>query len=546
VTDATRSVVAVRDLHWLKQHIAPLQGPLVVALTYYLGAQAAFLIGTLSDQIFALFWPPNVILFCALLFVSQRRWWLYIIAVFPAHVIAEHGVGMPVPQMLVAFVTNCMVALLNAYAVRRFVGDPPWFGSFQKATNYIVITAGLSPGLSAFGGAFVPILGGGGLENYWAFYAHWYLANALPNLTLGPVLLIWLSDEPRWTDWIPSRRHVEPLLMTVVLAATCVAVTHFAGGFVHSRFLPALLLLPLPVVLWAAVRFGEKGASGAILIVAVFMTWAALRGTGVLANDDPENSVLAAQIFLLGVSIPLLLLGAMIDELRRAERAMRQLAASILRVQDDERRRIARDLHDSTGQNLIAASLIAGEMQKLMPAAGEPLVRKLDDMLQTSIREIRTVSYLLHPPLLDEAGLGLAVREYVQGYVERSGIKVDLQIASDLDRLSGEVELVLFRVVQEALANVARHSKSATARIELKRVKHSDREYVTLSIEDAGKGMGAAARRGAFLRRQDGAGHARGVGLASMSERVRQVGGRIEIDSTVGRTIVAAVIPLNQ
>jgi signal transduction histidine kinase len=546
VTDATRSVVVVRDLHWLKQHTAPLQGPLVVALTYYLGAQAAFFIGTLSDKIFALFWPPNVILFCALLFVSQRRWWLYIIAVFPAHVIAEHGVGMPVPQMLVAFVTNCMVALLNAYAVRRFVGDPPWFGSFQKATNYIVITVGLSPGLSAFGGAFVPILGGGALENYWAFYAHWYLANALPNLTLGPVLLIWLSDGPRWTDWIPSRRHVEPVLMTVVLAATCVAVTQFAGGFVHSRFLPALLLLPLPVVLWAAVRFGEKGASGAILIVAVFMTWAALRGTGVLANDDPETSVLAAQIFLLGVSIPLLLLGAMIDELRRAETAMRQLAASILRVQDDERRRIARDLHDSTGQNLIAASLIAGEMQKMMPAVGEPLVRKLDDMLQASIREIRTVSYLLHPPLLDEAGLGLAVREYVQGYVERSGINVDLQIASDLERLSGEVELVLFRVVQEALANVARHSKSATARIELKRVKHSDREYVTLSIEDAGKGMGTAARRGALLRRQNEPGHARGVGLASMSERVRQVGGRIEIGSTVGRTVVAAVIPLNQ
>ncbi len=167
-------------------------------------------------------------------------------------------------------------------------------------------------------------------------------------------------------------------------------------------------------------------------------------------------------------------------------------------------------------------------------------------MLQASIREIRTVSYLLHPPLLDEAGLGLAVREYVQGYVERSGIKVDLQIASDLDRLSGEVELVLFRVVQEALTNVARHSKSATATIELKRVKRSDREFVTLSVEDAGKGMGTKPGKRSLLRRQNGDGQARGVGLASMSERVRQVGGRIEINSAVGRTIVAAVIPLNQ
>jgi signal transduction histidine kinase len=545
MADATRPVVAIRDLHWLK-HIAPLQGPVIVSLMYYLGAEAAFFIGTLSDKIFALFWPPNVILFCALMFVSQRRWWQYIVAVFPAHAIAEHGVGMPVLQMLVAFVTNCMVALLNAYAVRRFVGDPPWFGSFKKATNYILITAGLAPSLCAFGGAFVPILGGGALEDYWAFYAHWYLANALTNLTLGPVLLIWFSSAAKWTDWIPSRHHLEPVLMTMILVSTCVAITHFADSAVHNRFLPALLLLPLPIVLWAAVRFGEKGASAAILIVAAFMTWRALRETAIVANDGPEDSVLIVQIFMLGISIPVLLLGALIDELRGAERTMRHLAASILRVQDDERRRIARDLHDSTGQNLIAATLIAGEMQKMLPASGEPLARKLDDMLQSSIKEIRTVSYLLHPPLLDEGGLGLAVREYVQGYVERSGIKVDLQIASNLDRLSGEVELVLFRVVQEALTNVARHSKSSTAKIELKRVKRADREYVTVVVEDAGKGMNSVPRQSSLLKPQNGPDHPRGVGLASMSERVRQVGGRIDIDSTVGRTIVAASIPLTR
>ena len=183
-----RTVVPEGLSRW-RQSMVSLQGPALVALAYYLGAQAAFYIGTLSDQIFALFWPPNVILFCALVAVPQRRWWLYIAAVFPAHVIAEHGVGMPIPQMLVAFATNCMVALLNAYAVRRFVGDPPWFGSFQKACIYIVITAGISPGVSAFGGAFVPILGGGALADYWTFYAHWFLANALPSLTLGPVFL---------------------------------------------------------------------------------------------------------------------------------------------------------------------------------------------------------------------------------------------------------------------------------------------------------------------------------------------------------------------
>ena len=109
-TDLSQSMLVAERLS-----IAPLRGPLLVALAYFLGAEAAFFIGTLSDQIFALFWPPNVVLFCALLIVPQRQWWLYIAAAFPAHVIAELGVGMPVPQLLVAFATNCMVALLNAY-----------------------------------------------------------------------------------------------------------------------------------------------------------------------------------------------------------------------------------------------------------------------------------------------------------------------------------------------------------------------------------------------------------------------------------------------
>src|SRR5262249_41461193 len=181
-----QSTIAARSLPLRVRHAAqPLRGPLLVALAYYLGAEAAFYIGTLSDQIFALFWPPNVILFCALLIVPQRVWWLYIAAASLAHVAAELGVGMRAPQLLVAFATNCMVALSNAYAVRRFVGEPPWFGNLHKASLYIVITAGVSPAIAALGGAFVPILGGGPFADYWIYWAHWYLANALPNLTLG-------------------------------------------------------------------------------------------------------------------------------------------------------------------------------------------------------------------------------------------------------------------------------------------------------------------------------------------------------------------------
>jgi two-component system, LuxR family, sensor kinase FixL len=190
-------------------------------------------------------------------------------------------VGMPAPQLLVAFATNCMVALLNAYGVRRFVGDPPWFGTFQKASLYIVIAAGVSPALSALGGAFVPILGGGALSNYWIYWAHWYVANALPNLTIGPVFLIWFASGTRLSRWITSRRHIEPAILGTLLLGVCIVVTQFSW-LVPSAFVPVLFFSPLPFVLWAAVRYGEKGASGAILVVTVVMTSRTLHGSGLL------------------------------------------------------------------------------------------------------------------------------------------------------------------------------------------------------------------------------------------------------------------------
>jgi signal transduction histidine kinase len=522
----------------------PLQGPFLVALAYLLGAEAAFYIGTLSDQIFALFWPPNVVLFCALMIVPQRDWWLYIVAAFLAHVVAELGVGMPAPQLLVAFATNCMVALLNAYAVRRFVGDPPWFGNFRKACIYIVITAGIGPAVSALGGAFVPILGGGAFADYWIFWLHWYLANALPNLTLGPVFLIWFSDGARWTRWKPSRRHIEPAVLVVALVCVCIVAAAAAGRLTTNSFLPAILFLPLPLVLWSAVRFGEKGASGAILVVAVILTWATLHGRGLFPGEDPELSVLALQLFLTGLSIPVLMLGALIDELRSAERTTRGLAASLVHAQDQERRRIARDLHDSTGQNLIAATLIAGRIENALPEAVRPAFRQLEDTLQQSIRELRTVSYLLHPPLLDEAGLDLALRNFVEGFMERSGIAVDLEVSPDVNRLAPDTELVLFRVVQEALTNVVRHSGSSTARIRLARAHTTGGQEVVLTIEDAGKGLpDVSGIRSLIVRRRD-LRAAPGVGLASMRERLHQIGGRLHIDSAVGRTTLRAMVPI--
>ena len=296
----------------------------LVSIAYYLAAQAAFFVGTLSDKIFAPFWPPNIVLLCALLFAPTRRWWLPILAAFPAHAIAEHGVGMPVPQMLVAFATNCAFAIIAAFALRRAVGGPPWFGTLRKAWLYVLIAAIASPAVAALGGAHVRGLSGGTSANYALFWAEWFMSNALGSMTLGPVALIALSAR-RWSlASLPTHVLIEAGLLGVALIAVCAVVFEASVGNTASGFLPALLYLPLPLVLWAAVRFGVKGASSAIFVVTLVLIWKALNGPSVFLTGDSETSVFAIQAFLIGLSIPILLLGASIDETRHAEQAVRE------------------------------------------------------------------------------------------------------------------------------------------------------------------------------------------------------------------------------
>jgi signal transduction histidine kinase len=314
-SQALRPLIALRQ-----ERVLPL---LVVAVAYYLGAEAAFAIGTLSDKIFAPFWPPNIVLFCALMLAPIERWWIFILAALPAHAVAELRVGMGMPQLVVAFVTNCMVATLNAYAVRKFVKAPPWFGDLRKTSLYIAITVLISPALCALGGAFVPILGGGDVAHYWTFWGQWYAANALSSVTLGPIALVALGDDLRAVFTPPWRRHVEAALLGIALILVCMIVFKATAGRGGNALFAVLIYAPLPIVVWAAQRFGARGASGAIVVVTIVLIWRTLEGPSLFATGDPETNVFALQAFLIGLSVPILLLGASIDETRTAERSTR-------------------------------------------------------------------------------------------------------------------------------------------------------------------------------------------------------------------------------
>jgi signal transduction histidine kinase len=264
-----------------------------------------------------------------------------------------------------------------------------------------------------------------------------------------------------------------------------------------------------------------------------------LNGPSPFLRGSPEESVLALQLYLTAIAVPVLLLSAALDQLRNAEQTTRALASSLLKAQDEERRRIARELHDSTGQNLVAASLLVTGFRDSLPQAALTHLKNWEDVLQQAVHEVRTLSYVLHPPALDESGLRSALPTYIQGFCERTGIKVDLEMSPDIERLSPDAELVVYRIVQEALGNVHRHSGSATALIGLHRRRAKGRDFAVLTIEDSGRGFKAAGSS----RRSD-QGLKAGLGLESMRERIHQIGGRLTIESAPGKTVVTGIFPI--
>jgi PAS domain S-box-containing protein len=247
-----------------------------------------------------------------------------------------------------------------------------------------------------------------------------------------------------------------------------------------------------------------------------------------------NNSVLLSAS---GEAIGTASIGEDITERKQAEEALRRLSVSLLQTQDEERRRIARELHDSTGQKLAALamnlSLIGKSEEKLNARAQEALAESLA-LLDQSSREIRTLSYLLHPPLLDERGLTAAVRWFVDGFSQRSGVQVKLEVPPDLQRLPEEIEMALFRIVQEGLTNAHRHSGSSTAVIRLM----VDQNHVRLEVQDAGKGLSRS--------RADGHMEALGVGITGMRERVKLLGGQMEMESGSHGTTVRVTVPLDE
>src|SRR5882672_258108 len=296
---------------------------LTVCVAYYVGANLGFIL-RFPPATPSIMWPPNAILTATLLLAPPRRWWIYLLAAFPAHLAAELGAGWPAPLVLALFLTNCSEALIAAVGVRWLSDAPTRFDTLRRVVVFILAAVLLAPFLSSFLDAAVVSTVRG--EAYRFVWQTRFFSNVLTELTLVPAVVMAITAGPVWHRTASRSRRFEAgvLAASLLLVGTGVFLGPMEGVDTVPGTPGTSVAFLLPFVLWAAVRFGPGGASGSLLTMTLLAIWAATHGRGPFTGLALAESVHALQMFLTIVAIPLMCLAALIDERRRTEEALQE------------------------------------------------------------------------------------------------------------------------------------------------------------------------------------------------------------------------------
>ncbi|HEV3302130.1 MAG TPA: sensor histidine kinase [Planctomycetaceae bacterium] len=484
----------------------------------------------------AILFPPYAVLTAALLLAPPRRWWVYALASSLGNFV-PHQQGWPISWVLLTEVVNLLRALLAAGGIRYFNGSAR-FDSLRGVAVFLLLAVLLAPAIGGFGGACVVTLHRPA-EDFWLVWRAWYFSNALTGLTLLPVIVIAITGARAWVKKLRPKSLLEAALLSIGLLTICTLI--FGGPYFVSSALPTRLFAPLPFLLWAATRFGPGGASASHLVITSGAIWGAIHDQGPFASQAPFESLLSLQLFLISISVPLLVLAAMLEERQQITRALetsnqqiQELAGRLITAQENERGRIARELHDNACQQLAALSIAFSSVRRSLPQSAEDAQREIGALQQRTIglaEELRHLSHELHPAVLQHAGLTAALRGSFDEFGRLHRIAVEFRADGALEGLPAEVALCLFRIAQEAQKNIAVHAKAQHVHVALRR--NADR--LELTVRDDGQGFNILKAR-----------QLDGLGLVSMDERARLLGGRVQIDSAPARgTQIRAVVPLN-
>ena len=466
-------------------------------------------------------------------------------------------------MILCWFISNCSEALIGASIFRYLARSEIRFDITHHVSLFILV-AFLGPFLSSFIDSAFVMLNHFGTSPYWAVFRMRFFSNVLATLTLVPLIITWCNLDLAYLRSRPWNRYLEAVLL--VTSFLIVVLVSFTSQTRAPNTRPALLYLPLPLLLWAAIRFGPIGSSSALLVVSVFESWAAIHGLGPFATQSAEMNALSVQFFLILASLPLMFLAALIKEREWAQDAasqkqerleaaldaaqkashalsesqeklhlshnqIRKLLGRLIDVQEAERRRISRELHDDLNQKIATLSMSISRLKRKVPMQDGELVSELEQLRQTAnalTNEVRRLSHQLHPAVLEHLGLVTALESYIAGFSDEEGIDVRLTADTGDERIPFQTSICLYRVAVEALRNVARHSGSESAAVSLTKSSGN----WELRVSDSGKGFDVET----FAQ-------AGGLGLISVEERLRLLQGSCEIHSTPahGTTIVARV-----
>jgi two-component system, LuxR family, sensor kinase FixL len=390
---------------------------LLVSAGYYVGALIAYKLRFPSLRI-SVIWPPNAVLLVALLLAPARTWWVWLLAAFAAQFVGATQHGTPVGAFVINYVGNAIEAVIAALGVRRFSDSPHRFDNLRSMAVFIGFAGIIAPGVASFLVAYLLTLSGWPVD-YWFVWLARSLADAFPNLVLAPLLLLTVAGGIVTVRGRPLR-YAEFGLLVVGLFAVGIPV--FGWTVAGPDSYPALLYAPLPLLLWAAVRFGLAGVCLALLLVALLSLSHAIAGRGPFITQLPAENAISLQFFLTAISYPLMLLAALVQQrwdkteaLVRNEAALRasyeqiqSLVGRLITAQEAERTRIARELHDDLSQQLAALSIACSGLKRRLSSevaeAQQEVVRLQQQTIALS-EDIRHVVHDLHPGVLQHAGL---------------------------------------------------------------------------------------------------------------------------------------------
>jgi signal transduction histidine kinase len=437
---------------------------LLVAISYYLAVRVGFYF-KLPDIPVSFFWAPNAVLLAAFLLAPKRLWWVLILAVLPAHLLIQLPAGVPLARALGWFVSNVGEALLGTGCIIYFRKQERLFDSIRGLGIFLAFGVVAAPLVTTFLDiAMVELTGRSG--DYWTLWIIRLASNMIANLTVVPTALFLARHRFSWFRRSPFERWFEAVVL--IFGVVFVSVLVFQREVAVANHISILIFAPLPFLLWAAIRFGTGALSASILVVAFIASCGVVQGKGVLISSSKPQTALYLNILLMLFALPSMALAAMIAERRRADELLRATRNRLIHEQEQERHRIARELHDDLAQQL---TLLGLELEHLVAGSDPSLklrLHELHDQLVGLSNTTRDLSHELHPFALEYLGLVAALRNMCRRMSMQGKLPVMFREENVPSHLDANVSLCLYRVAQEALESIAKRHKASAVKVELK------------------------------------------------------------------------------